>query len=121
MHADKAPGYDGLNPGFYQAYWNVIQADVVRFFQDFFATGQMQKDFNRTLVCLIPKVKNPQQISELRPISLCNVLFRIFSKVLANRLKECLPSLISANQSAFYRESVVNRQCIDCFRNQSLY
>lgn len=58
-------------------------------------------EVNRTLVGLIPKVKRPQQMSELRPISLCNVIFRILSKVLANRLTRCLPNLISKNQSAF--------------------
>lgn len=61
------------------------------------------------MVCLIPKVKQPQQVTDLRPISLCNVLFRIISKVLANRLKEVLPGLISASQSAF----VEGRMLID--------
>lgn len=61
----------------------------------------MQEGVNRTVVCLIPKLKNPQSMTDLRPISLCNVLFRILSKVLANRHKSCLPTLISINQSAF--------------------
>lgn len=47
-------------------------------------------EINRTVVCLIPKVKKPQQMTELRPISLCNVLVRIVSKVLAKRIKPCL-------------------------------
>ncbi|KAL8097541.1 hypothetical protein AgCh_030606 [Apium graveolens] len=62
MHAKKAPGYDGLNPAFYQAYWSIVEQDVVEFCQRFFATGELQMEFNRTLVCLIPKVKQPQQM-----------------------------------------------------------
>lgn len=101
MHPDKSPGYDGLNPGFFQAYWQIVGMDVTRLCQVFFDTGELPVGINRTLVCLIPKVYQPQFMSDLRPISLCNVLFRIISKVMANRLKECLPSLISDKQSAF--------------------
>lgn len=55
----------------------------------------MPRNLNRTLVCLIPKVKHPKQMKDFRPISLCNVLIRILSKVMANRLKPCLNSIIS--------------------------
>lgn len=65
------------------------------------ATGHIPDELNRTLVCLIPKMQKPQHISDLRPISLWNVLIRIVSKVLANRLKPCLKTLISDKQSAF--------------------
>lgn len=115
MHADKAPGYDGLNPAFYQAYWNVVQEDVVEFCRKFLDTGIMEEDINRTIVCLIPKVKQPQRMTELRPISLCDVLFRILSKVLANRLKGCLPNLISANQSAFIEGRVLTDNALIAF------
>ncbi|XP_074328260.1 uncharacterized protein LOC141666166 [Apium graveolens] len=70
MHAEKAPGYDGLNPCFYQTYWSVVEKDVVEFCQHFLHTGELQMEINRTVVCLIPKVKTPQQMTELRLISL---------------------------------------------------
>ncbi|KAL8133146.1 hypothetical protein AgCh_008559 [Apium graveolens] len=64
MHAEKAPGYDGLNPGFYQSYWSVVEKDVVLFCQKFFDTGELQMKVNRTVVCLIPKVKKPTKMTE---------------------------------------------------------
>lgn len=56
---------------------------------------------NRTLVCLIYKVKQPKKVTDLRTISLFNVLMQIISKVMANRLKPMLNALISEKQSAF--------------------
>lgn len=115
MHPEKAPGYDGLNPAFYQAFWSVIEKDVVRFCQDFFDTGELASEFNRTMVCLIPKVKQPEHMSDLRLISLCTVLVRVLSKVLANRLKTCLPNLISVNQSAFVEGRLLTDNALIAF------
>lgn len=61
----------------------------------------MPDNINQTLVCLIPKIKHPKKITELRPISLCNVLMRILSKIVANRVKPTLNTIISEQQSAF--------------------
>lgn len=65
------------------------------------ATRVLPDGINHALVCLIPKVKLPQMMTDLRPILLCNVLVRILSKVMTNRLKLSLKSIISDKQSAF--------------------
>jgi len=61
----------------------------------------MPQDWNDTVVALIPKVANPDKVKDLRPISLCNVIYKIASKVLSNRLKVILSDIIALNQSAF--------------------
>ena len=57
-------------------------------------SGIIPCGINDTYICLIPKVKSPQKIIEFRPISLCNVIYKIMSKILANRLKRILPVVI---------------------------
>lgn len=115
MHPDKSPGIDGLNPCFFQTYWNVVGDDVVRCCQNFMATGELPCDVNKTIVCLIPKTKQPQKMTDLRPISLCNVLIRIVSKVMANRLKDCLAMLISDKQSAFVEGRLLTDNALVAF------
>lgn len=63
--------------------------------------GDIPEGWINMLVMLIPKVKNPCRIKDLRPISLCNILYKLMSKVLANLLMVVLPEIISDNQSAF--------------------
>jgi hypothetical protein len=74
-----------------------VKNEVLRFLNG----GEMPAGWNDTNVVLIPKVKDPQCLKNLRPISLCNVLYKIISKVLGARLKGILDDIISPNQSAF--------------------
>lgn len=115
MYPEKSPGIEGLNPAFFQTYWGIVGGDVVNFCQQYMLTGTLPTRINKTLVCLIPKVKVPNTMADLRPISLCNVLIRILSKVLSNRLKPCLKHLVSDRQSAFIEGRLLNDNALIAF------
>ena len=87
----NAPGLDGFPARFFQRNWAVMRDQVIAGVKEFFQTGQMPKGVNDTAIVLIPKVDNPERIMKFRPISLCNVLYKIATKVLANRVKVILP------------------------------
>ena len=101
MHPTKAPGPDGMSPLFFHQYWDVIGSDVISCVLKVLNSGVLPCELNETYICLIPKVASPKKIIEFRPISLCNVVYKIISKVLANRLKRILREVIDESQSAF--------------------
>lgn len=63
--------------------------------------GGSLKGVNDTFITLIPKLKEPKKVSDFRPINLCNVIYKVVAKVLANRQKFVLPDVVSHNQSAY--------------------
>jgi hypothetical protein len=101
MGANKALGPDGFTAGFYQHHLNLLGPRVTEAVLHFLHGGDMPTEVNRTTLVLIPKVKNPQEMKEFRPISLRNVVYKICSKVLANRLRVFLDDIVSEEQSAF--------------------
>ncbi|KAL0442468.1 UNVERIFIED_CONTAM: putative mitochondrial protein [Sesamum latifolium] len=97
----KFPGPDDMPPLFYQHFWHVVQPDVLLCVLNFLNRRIIPNGFNNTNIVLIPKCKQPQSLSQYRPISLCNVVYKIASKAIANRLKPWLDRIISPSQSAF--------------------
>ncbi|KAL2253011.1 UNVERIFIED_CONTAM: hypothetical protein Sindi_0095800 [Sesamum indicum] len=98
---DKAPGPDGYSSGFFKAAWPVVGQEVTKAVLEFFSTGKLLKQVNSTLLALIPKVHTPMTVGDFRPISCCNVLYKIIAKLLVQRLSVVLDKIISPYQGAF--------------------
>ncbi|KAL0288033.1 UNVERIFIED_CONTAM: hypothetical protein Sradi_7110800 [Sesamum radiatum] len=98
---DKAPGPDGYSSGFYKAAWPVIGEEMIKAILEFFTTGRLLKQVNTTILALIPKVRAPSTVSDFRPISCCNVLYKVITKIIVQRLRLVLDKLISPSQNAF--------------------
>ncbi|KAL6205195.1 hypothetical protein ACLB2K_022457 [Fragaria x ananassa] len=115
MNPSKAPRLDGFAPCFYQQFWEVVGDDVVDVARIFLGSRDFVQKMNCTHVTLIPKVKTPEVVGHLRPISLCNVLFKIGSKLLANRLKPLLDDMISPYQSAYVPGRLISDNSLVAF------
>ncbi|WCJ31387.1 RNA binding RNA-directed DNA polymerase [Euphorbia peplus] len=97
----KAPGIDGMHAGVYQRHWSIMRPTVCSFIKKTFREGIFDDELNRTLIVLIPKKSKPDSFGDLRPISLCNVLYKIITKIIANMLKPHMPKLVQPQQTSF--------------------
>ncbi|KAL0444623.1 UNVERIFIED_CONTAM: putative mitochondrial protein [Sesamum latifolium] len=107
MFPYKSPGPDGLPPLFFQRYWKIVSVDVTRCVLDILNHNRLLPDLNFTNIVLISKVKCPTNMTHFRPISLCNVVYKLASKCIANRLGPCLDGIISPSQSAFIKGRLI--------------
>ncbi|XP_056685457.1 uncharacterized protein [Spinacia oleracea] len=101
IKGDKAPGPDGFGSHFYRDEWQVVGVDVTDAVLDVLHFGNLLKEVNHTAITLIPKTKCPRNVSDFRPISCSNTLYKCITKVLCGRLRRVLPDLILENQGGF--------------------
>ena len=92
---NKAPGPDGFTAEFYKECWDSVGGDITLAVLDFFNTGRLLPEVSSTIIALVPKTQIPASQKDFRPISCCNVVYKIITKIIANRLKKVLPNLIS--------------------------
>ena len=116
MHPTKASGPDGMSTIFYQKYWKIVRADVTKMVLNVLNSNMSITDINKTNIALVPKVKHPTRMKDFRPISLSNVVYKLISKTLANRLKSVLPQIISKNQSVFLSERLITDNVLVAFK-----
>ncbi|XP_059635323.1 uncharacterized protein LOC132277486 [Cornus florida] len=101
FNPDKLPGPDGFPARFYQTFWSVVGKEVVAAVQYFLSSSGMPMGVSSCFLTLIPKVGNAKEMGDFRPIALCNLLYKVITKIMANRLARVLNSLIGPEQSAF--------------------
>eukprot|EP00253_Pinus_taeda_P018044 PITA_18044 len=101
---DKSSGPDGWPIDFYSAFYNFMVVDLLQVIEEFRSTGWMYNAINTTFIALIPKNDSPGSFDEFRPISLCNCLYKIISKIIANRIRPILSRCILPEQFSFLED-----------------
>ena len=97
----NGPGPDDMPPLFYHHFWPTAKSIIINTALDFLNHGIAPPKFHDAHIVLIPKIKNLERVTDYRPISLCNVAYKIASNVVANMMKLVLQEIIGENQSAF--------------------
>ena len=103
----KVPSSDVMPPLFYQHCWSTVNHDGTTAILSWLNSGTIPTTLNHTFITLIPKTNSHLYAHQFRPISLCNVLYKIYSKVLANLLEKLLPSIITEHQSTFTKGRLI--------------
>eukprot|EP00253_Pinus_taeda_P025252 PITA_25252 len=98
---DKSPAPDGWTIEFYIAFFDMLGQDLLHIVEDSRRRGRISSAIKSTFISLIPKTDAPSSFDDFRPISLCNCLYKIIAKIIANRLKPILSQHISSEQFAF--------------------
>jgi hypothetical protein len=111
----KAPGPDRLPGRFFQRNWLTLKEDVITAVNLFLETGHMPEGVNDTCVVLIPKINHPESVKDFRPISLCNVIYKVVFKCIVNRIRPMLQDIISTSQSAFIPGRMITDNAIIAF------
>ena len=101
LKAFKAPGPDKLYAGFFQRFWHLVGGSVREEVKNVFRERKVPDYLNKTNIVLIPKNQGLESISNFRPISLCNSVYKIVSKIIVSRIRPLLDQLISPTQAAF--------------------
>lgn len=90
IHGDKAPGPDGFSASFFQTNWSTVRPTIVKEEKDILKLGEIPDSIKKIHIRLIPKVQSPKTVAEYRPIALCNVYYKVISKILTRRLQPVL-------------------------------
>lgn len=107
----KAPGVDGLHAGFFRYFWADVKGSVCREVMGVFELKLVPSLLNETMISLIPKCPNPKNFNNYRPISLCNTIYKVITKIIVGRIRSLLDKVASPNQTTF----VLGRRGLDNF------
>ena len=105
---DKIPGPDGWLIEFFMELYDMLGQDLLQVVEDTRTTGRIPACFNSTFIALIPKVENPLLLNDFKPISLCNCIYKVVSKVITNRFKQVLSEHSSNEQFGFLEGRLIH-------------
>ena len=98
---DKSPGFDGWTVEFFLHLFDILRPELVRAIEEYLVSSAILEKLNKTFLTLIPKVDQPASFADYRPISLCNLFYKLISKIIAERFKHVLGKFISLEQFGF--------------------
>jgi len=101
LKARKASGPDGFTSKFFHNFWDLIKLEVWQVVEESRTLRWMYPGLNATFITLIPKEGESNTPDKHRPIALCNIIYKIVSKIIASRLKVLLPLIISPEQIGY--------------------
>ena len=101
ISGEKPPGPDGFTLAFFQHCWDVVKVEVLNTIQESYEHEEFERSLNSMFMVLIPKKVGASDVRDFRPICLLGSIYKIISKVLANRLKVVLQQILSPSQNAF--------------------
>lgn len=101
LNPSKAPSLDGFNELFYQDFWEILQDDITKETLKVLNQEESLTNWNPTVITLIPKKKDPMDITDYHPISLCDVSYKIIARAITNRFRATLGDCVNPHQSAF--------------------
>lgn len=104
MGPHKASGPDCYSAPFFQKFWPYVNHSVLQLIVNIFLTRDIPMGLNESIICLLPKCLAPETLNQFCPISLCNVLVKVVTKVLANQLKQLISKLTRTHQASFIPE-----------------
>lgn len=112
MHGNKSPSPDGMNMLFYKQFWTTIGRDVIHVVHNSFRVGRITRTVYHTFLTLILKRAVANRVEQFRPIALCNVIYKVITKILASRLKPHLHTITHPSQLAFIPSRSLLENCI---------
>ena len=96
---NKSPGLDGLSSEFFQCFWPLLKNDLLSVINHSLTSGSLPRSFSRAVITLLPKKGDLSDIANWRPVSLLNTDYKIYARLLANRLKQCIHSVVQKDQT----------------------
>lgn len=108
IHDAKAPGPDGYTANFFKSTWYITWPLLTQAVSEFFTSGRLLCQWNTTLLAIIPKSVHAHAVGDFRPIACCNVIYKVISKILCNRLIPILDGIVDKSQSAFIQGPLIS-------------